>query len=189
MKGFHVHVWKQRRFWVGLISMLLAAASVTFLWVNFLADQVTGLKVSQVQQLAGYILVDGNTLHVDEVEVITTVDADQILGLSLHDPKRIEELGLREEDMPNGYVVHHPDAETLSFELTDETVYSFTDVQLLFVEQADGNRHYETTNKEDFLRHLRASYTDTPPAGRVPFIIEVQDGKVVRITEKLLLTQ
>lgn len=143
----------------------------------------------RVQSVAGYIVLEKNTLYLDEVEVITTESLAQMLGLNLYDPDRIDELELTTGDMPNGYYIHNPSTETVSFELTDDTIYDFTDHQLLFVEHADGNRHYRTTKKDEFIQHLDTSYSNVPRAGTVPFFIEVQDGKVIRITEKFIFTQ
>ena len=128
--------------------------------------------------LVGYIVFDGNTLYLDEVEVIKTEDKD-----------RIEELELKDSDMPNGYYIHNPSNEKSSFELTDETSYAFTDYNLLFVENPDGDRLYTTTNKDEFIQHLTTSYSDNPPAQKVPFYILVRDGKVINIIEEFLFTQ
>lgn len=51
--------------------------------------------------ITGYIVIEENTLFVEEVEVITTEYVDRITGLKLHDPSRIAELDLNEGDMPN----------------------------------------------------------------------------------------
>ncbi|MPN06907.1 hypothetical protein SDC9_154164 [bioreactor metagenome] len=75
-----------------------------------------------------------------------------------------------------------------SFELTDDTIYTFTDSNLLFVEDADSNRLYTTTKKKDFLKHLDASYSDDLPAQKVPFFVEVSDGKIVSVTEEFQFT-
>lgn len=134
--------------------------------------------VSEPELLAGYILLEENILYLDEVEVITTEDKD-----------RIVELDLKDEDLPNGYYIHNRGKETILFELTDETVYTFIDYQLLFVEEPSGDRLYKTTKKENFVKHLNTSYFDEPPAGKVPFFIEVKNGKAISVTEKFLFTQ
>lgn len=133
---------------------------------------------SEPEALVGYIVLEENTLYLDEVEVITIEDKD-----------RIAELALKDGDMPNGYYIHNPSTERKSFELTDKTAYTFTDFNLLFVEDAEGDRLYTTSKKENFIQHLKTSYSDEPPAQKVPFFIEVKDGKVISITEKFLFTQ
>lgn len=137
--------------------------------------------------LFGTITIEDNVVHVDEVELVTTPYADQLLGVSLHDPERMAELGLTEDDLPNGYTVHNPYAVIATYELADETIYSFVDTALLYVEEEDGDRVYETTDRDAFLHHLQNTYGGMPKT--VPFYIEVRDGQVVRIEEKLLLTQ
>lgn len=141
---------------------------------------------NETRWLTGYIELAGDTLHLDEVELITTEYADALLQTSLHNPERMQELGLQEEDMPNGYHIHNPDHEAVAYALTDDTVYVFTDTQLLFVDEEKEDRIVETKSREAFLAHLQASYSDS---GDIPFFVEVEEGRVVRIEEKLLFTQ
>lgn len=128
--------------------------------------------------LAGYMFIEGNTLYLDEVEIIKTEDEG-----------RIAELGLiTESDLPNGYHIHNPVDETISFELTDDTMYTFTDFNLLYVKEADGKRIYTTTKKEEFLK--ASSYRDVPlEEQKIPYFLEVHDGKVISITEEFIYTQ
>lgn len=56
------------------------------------------------------------------------------------------------------------------------------------VKDEDGDRLYTTTKKEEFILHLNESYSDSPQAQKVPFFIEVKDGKVISITEKFEFT-
>lgn len=163
----------------GGVTLLLVSAIAFTLLVNPALEKETTM-------LAGYIVVDGDILHVDEVEVLTTEETARLLKLPLYDPERLEELGIGEANMPNGYYLHDPGSDTMSLELAEDTVYTFTDVHLLFVEEADGDRLYTTTDKEHFLLHLHTAYSGMPA---VPFFLEVQEGRVVRITEKFLFTQ
>lgn len=133
---------------------------------------------SNPELLTGYMVIDDNILHLDRVEIIKAEDED-----------RIEELELNQQvDMPNGYYIYNADIEKQTYELTKETEYYFVDINLLFVKENDGDRVYTTTEKEEFLLHLNESYSDSPPAQKVPFFIEVKDGKVISITEKIEFT-
>lgn len=152
----------------------LLVISILFLGLTFSACT----SAYKPESLVGYIVLEGNTLYLDEVEVITTEDKD-----------RIAELNLKDVDMPNGYYIYNSSTETTAYELTDETTYTFTDYHLLFVENPDGDRLYTTTSKENFIQHLNISYSDEPPAGKVPFFIEVKDDKVISITEEFIFTQ
>lgn len=140
---------------------------------------------SDKEILAGSITLVGDTLYLDQVEVITSKEADRITGLNFHDPDRIAELGLEVGDMPNGYYIHDLNAESVAFELVDGTVYTFTDMNLLFVEDAESDRRYSTMDKEEFMLHILTS----SGIGTYPFFIEVSDGKVMSITEIFLFTQ
>lgn len=132
----------------------------------------------QPHRLFGIVAIEDNVVHVDEVELVTTPYADRLLGLSLHDPERMAELGLTDDDMPNGYVVHSPDDGFATYELTGDTVYAYVEEGGVKVEDGDQDR---------FLRHLQATYGGM--AETVPFYLEVREGQVIRIEEKVLLTQ
>lgn len=128
--------------------------------------------------IIGYIEIDGNVLYVDDVEVIMLDNRDRMM-----------ELGLTDEDLPNGYFIYNPNIEKNTYELTADTIYTFTDYHLLYIEEADGDRIYRTTEIEHFMNHLNTSYSDQPPASKVPFFIEVKEGEVVSITEEFQFTQ
>ena len=101
----------------------------------------------EIINITGYIIINGDELYVDEVEIITPDDAE-----------RIAELGLTPtSDMPNGYYIRRSENKTQSYRLTDETFYIFVDVNLLFINDADGDRICVTTKKDEFIRHLEIS--------------------------------
>ena len=132
---------------------------------------------SEPESLVGYIVIEDNTLYLDMVEVIT-----------LEDIERITELGLnQQDDFPNGYHIYNSDTEKDTYDLTDETVYTFVDSNLLFkmMKVVTG---LILRQKEEFIEHLSTSYSDLPPAQNVPFFIQVKDDKVISITEKFEFT-
>ena len=143
----------------------------------FLVIGCSNTEVKQQETLVGYMVIEDDNLYIDEVEIIRTEDRE-----------RIAELELKQDDMPNGYYIYNVDTEKQTYELTKETVYSFVDINLLFVKNKDGDRVYTTTKKEEFILHLKKNYSDSPPAQKVPFFIEVKDGKVISITEKFEFT-
>lgn len=133
--------------------------------------------VTESESLAGYMVIEDNTLYLTEVEVIMSEDKERII-----------EFGLTVQDMPNGYYIRNLDKEKESYVLTEETTYTFVDFNLLFVEGTDGDRLYTTMEKEEFIQHLNTSYSDSPPAQNVPFFIQIRDGKVTNVTEKFEFT-
>ena len=146
---------------------------------------IIGCSNSEVKQpeteeesLVGYMVIEDDNLYFDEVEIIRAEDKERIAELELKE----------QDDMPNGYYIYNVDTEKQTYELTKETAYSFVDTDLLFVKNKDGDRVYTTTKKEEFILHLNNSYSDSPPAQKVPFFIEVKDGKVISITEKFEFT-
>ena len=64
----------------------------------------------------------------------------------------------------------------------------FVDFNTLFIRDTNGDRVYTTTKKDEFILYLNTSYTDSPPAQKVPFFIQMKDGVVINITEKFEFT-
>lgn len=147
-------------------------------YVLALAGCTPKQEQTEPESLVGYIIIEDNTLYLDRVEVIMIEDIEMIAELGLN----------QQEDFPNGYHIYNPETEKNTYNLTDETVYTFVDSNLLFVNNEDGDRSYTTTKKEEFIQHLSASYSDVPPAQTVPFFIEVKDDNVISITEKFEFT-
>ncbi len=134
-------------------------------------------RETKSESFLGYMVIKDSTLYFDEVEIVETEDKE-----------RASELGLSDTDMPSGYAIINQNKEEITFELTDEVIYTFTDVDLYFVKDADGKRQYTTTKKDEFIKHLGKLNTFTLSEQKIPYFIEVQDGKVISITEKIEFT-
>ena len=137
------------------------------------------IETNQPEGLVGHIVIADNILHFKEVEIV-----------ELDDQERVKELGLNESDFPSGYSIIDKNNGETSFELIAETIYTFTDVNLLFTKKPESNRLYTTTKKEEFLKHLgEYNLNDIPLLEqKLPYFIEVMDGKVISITEKFKYT-
>jgi hypothetical protein len=145
--------------------------------------------------LAGYIVIEGDFLYLDEAEVLMTGNEDDLLllnvmeldvAIAINDEERMAELDLRESDFLNSYYIHNPGKEIAAYELTDETVYSFIDVYRLFTPESGAAVRYSTTKKDEFLQHLGVYYD--PPNPPYVIFVKVQDGKVLSVTEVFLFT-
>ncbi len=112
-----------------------------------------------------------------------TVTLDIVEYITLEDTDRIEELALSETDMLPGYCIYNPDSELLECELSEETVYNFIDWRNDFVEKGK-DRNVTTTNNITFLKYVNTYHNAEP---QMPFIIKVIGGKVVEITEILVM--
>lgn len=134
---------------------------------------------SEIESLVGYIVIKDNTLYFDEVEIIEPGDKE-----------RIKELGLDENLPPTGFEILNETQEEVTYELADEVNYIFTDVNLNFIKESEGNRLYQTTKKDEFLKHLEEYNLNYIPlfVQTIPYFIEVQDGKVISITEEFKFT-
>ncbi|WP_313233222.1 M56 family metallopeptidase [Tissierella praeacuta] len=137
------------------------------------------IKTNQPEGLVGHIVIEDNILHFREVEIV-----------EWDDQERVRELNLSQSEFPNGYTIIHKDYEEITFELTDETIYTFTDVYHFFIADPKSNRLYTTTKKDEFLKHLEEYNLNDIPLleQRLPYFIEVKDGKVISITEKFKYT-
>lgn len=173
MKGRIKNVlnYKKPKFWIIILSIIIVIA----IGIGLLANP----NSSNIDSIVGYIRIEGDSLYVDEVEIVKREDT-----------KRMEELGLTETDVPSGYYIYNPGKETQVFKLTNKTKYEFVDFNLLFIKEEDGNRLYTTTKKEEFIQHLNESYSDSPPAQKIPFFLDIKlkEGKVIKITEKFEFT-
>ena len=133
----------------------------------------------EIRSLVGYIKIEDNTVHFDEVEIV-----------ELENQERVKQLGLNAYDMPNGYAIINVNKEDTTYELADKVHYIFTDINLdfLYESESEGNRIYVTTKKDEFLKHLGKS-NDIPLSKQtIPYFIDVQDGKIKSITEKFKFT-
>lgn len=134
-------------------------------------------KVYDSETMMGYIWIEDNVVYVDEVEVITADQQERIKTLEL----------VVANDLPNGYYIYNEINEAIPFEITEDTVYSFSDIELKF-SQDNISRHYETSKVEEF--RTASSYQDKPlEEQKIPYRIEVYQDKVISITEELLFTQ
>lgn len=160
--------------------ILLFAGLLLFSVVGCNKNEVKGPK-SEVELLVGYMIIEGDTLHFDEVEIV-----------KMEDKERMQELDLKDSDMVNTYVIINENQEETTFELADEVEYIFTDINLNFIKksESEGDRIYHTTKKDEFLKHLgEYNLNDTPLSEQtIPYFIKVQDGKVISIEEKLEYT-
>ena len=137
------------------------------------------IKSNQPEGFVGHIVIEDNILHFDEVEIV-----------EWDDQERVKELGLNESEFPNGYTIIHKEQEEKTFELTDDTIYTFTDVYHFFISEPESNSLYTTTKKDEFLKHLGEYNLNDVPLSKqtLPYFIEIKDGKVISITERFKYT-
>ena len=110
-----------------------------------------------------------NSITVDVIEYVTSDNTE-----------RVNELGLTERDMPDGYYIYNPEQETVIWELNEQTVYSFIDWNRDFT-GPDDPKEYTTMNTEEFHRYIE-TYDDAAPG--MPFFFLVEDGVVKMVLEK-----
>jgi len=167
-------------------------------------ETTTPPQHGEAEALSGFIEIRGDRLYITPVKVFVGYNAGEqpgfthdaslnsIIFIEWNDAQALEELGLTQYDFPSGYhirpnwhseshwhYVQQAGIETLSFEITNETEFTFFDTMLLFVEDTDGNRLHVTNNPDEFMQYF------FPTA--VHFI-EVQDGRVVSLVQEFLFT-
>jgi len=181
------------------------------------------MAIRHAGALTGPIVIIGDTLYLDPVEVIFSTDDVRIAELwsdwelpiydlmpngyyirhlnveliSHADYAKIEELGLdHEADFADYWPYEHLlDAETLSFEITDETVFIFVDSSLELYDTAPYGNRQRITGVEGFIEARSAwSITDASRIGastfrRIVYFVQVEDGRVTSVTEEFLFTQ
>lgn len=112
-----------------------------------------------------------NSITVDVVEFITSDDT-----------ARMKSLDLTEEDMPDGYYIYNPEQETVTWELTARTVYTFIDWNGDFT-GSDCPEKYTTTDIREFMKYID---TYGNAAHGMPFFFQVGDGSVMAVVEKFI---
>jgi hypothetical protein len=152
--------------------------TLTFILISLLTLLISGCGDSSNEDVStdskkyiGYVTLEGNNLTLDEFEFIKQDDKE-----------RMEELGLTESDMPNGYYIYNESDETQSFTLDEQTEFTFFDTGNLFVSEEE-DKKYTTTNIEEFKQFL---YGDSNTPIQTPFWVDVQDGKVISVEEEFV---
>lgn len=110
-----------------------------------------------------------NSITVDVIELVTSDNAE-----------RVDELGLTEADIPDGYYIYNPEQETVIWELNEQTVYTFIDWNRDFT-GSDDSKEYTTMDAEEFHRYIE-TYDDATPG--MPFFFQVENGVVKMVLEK-----
>ncbi len=99
---------------------------------------------------------------------------DPIEWITLDDTERMQELGIKPQDMPNGYYIHNPREDNFSFAVNEDTEYIYIDWR---------NDLYSTKDKDEFIQYLNDYYDED---NKVPFWIETKGGYVISIKEQAL---
>jgi len=149
-----------------------------YLVAYFEVGRLDGLLSSNnsVSKDIGYIT------SVDDSGVIN-ITFDPIEWITLYDLDKIKELELHTSDMPNGFFIHNAAIEALVFDVAEKAEYRFVDWNNEFSESVEDGFPYSTTNKNEFIKHLK-SYKDE--SIYVPFWITIKDGIVQMIEEQYL---
>lgn len=187
-----------KKIFVFIMSFILSMALFTAC--------ATGInKPIETDALAGFIEIRDNMLYITPVEVFAVYRRATANGISfaplfphsieyieINDIGRMTELGLSLDDFPSWYhirpnwsaekgwyYVGQANIETLVFELSEETTYTFVDFELLFTADADGDRQYKTNNVNEFLQYFYPT---------VVHFIEVYDGRVISLFQEFGFT-
>lgn len=119
----------------------------------------------------GYLRIEDNKLLVNDFKFIDRTEQYWI-----------DNLGLTETDMPDGYYIYDNSDEEKIFYLNDETRYNFYDTGRQFVSETDENILYTTTDVNDFLKKFNSDSDKN--LGKTPFKIQVfEDGSVISVSE------
>ena len=140
---------------------------------------LAGCAESKQQQLTsrvynmydGYLKIEDNKLLVNDFKFIDRTEQYWI-----------DNLGLTEADMPDGYYIYDNSDEEKTFYLNVETRYNFYDTGRQFVSETDENILYTTTDINDFLKKFDSD--GDGDLDKTPFKIQVfEDGNVISVSE------
>ena len=153
----------------------------------------------------GFVRIEGSVLYIERVELvilesirelIETTYAYHKINYSLFEDIHtvtleywisMTDLGLL-PDIASGSYVRNPhrtaNQGVLSFKITNDTMFHFTDVQLLFGTDPNSNRAYTTNCFDEFMLFFSKNGLST-----APYFISVYNDKVLTFHELFLLTQ
>lgn len=143
------------------------------------------------ESLVCYVLENGDRID-DEAPIteigyitgfeeskFTQITFDPVEWITFEDTERMKEVGLDEEDMPNGYYIYNPEIEEEIYPVDEDTEYRYIDWENAF---DDGDElHTITTNGEEFCEHLK-TYENS--GAYIPFWVTVKNGILEAIEEQ-----
>ncbi len=127
------------------------------------------VKARKHKSIMGYIVMEGNTVHIYEKEFVR-----------YNEIERIAELGLDQSDMKNGLAVVDVPQNKKSFELADDVLYSFRDFDI----ESKEMKVHTTREKDRFIKHLGDTNKTPLNEQKIPYLIEMKNLKVMSIEEK-----
>lgn len=117
---------------------------------------------------AGFIKeFSADNITVDPIELITSQDT-----------ARIAELGLTEQDLAAGYYIHNPDSTLLTWQLAENTIYTFIDRHNDYT-QPDASKKVRTNRDDIFRGYLQSCGAEL----QLPFLFTIQNSTVTHILE------
>jgi len=177
----------------GFKSLLCLALYFLLLIVGCSADDSSTEQPPMValEYMVGFVHITGNELYIDRVEIeINEFVKNMFESYSSFDYSPFDDVIFSPDlESPNGYEIHHPhrslEKNVFSFTITDETIFTFTDFHLQFIEELDGetNRLFTTNSVEKFMMFFEINGRPT-----IPYFITVRDGMVVSFLEVFLFT-
>lgn len=96
---------------------------------------------------------------------------DQIEWLTVDDTKRLNELNINPDDLPDGYYIHNPNNYPMFCQVVKETKY--------YIINQGEDTDVKPVTLQEFIKHLKEFSSFTPP-----FRIVEKDGYVQSITEQ-----
>lgn len=134
-----------------------------------------------------FFYVDENDL--EEMQFTTLVYVDEFDGTSLKydvvewvevPGTRATELGITQEDAPNGFYVHNEEVLIEELTLSADSVYSI-------IGMGDGDlTHYEVTKEEMTVFFEEREKTEAEIDVQFPYHLTIVDGEIVRIEEQYI---
>lgn len=134
-----------------------------------------------------FFYVDDNDL--EEMQFTTLVYVDEFDGTSLKydvvewvevPGTRATELGITQEDAPNGFYVHNEEVLIEELTLSADSVYSI-------IGMGDGDlTHYEVTKEEMTVFFEEREKTEAEIDVQFPYHLTIVDGEIVRIEEQYI---
>lgn len=152
------------------LQMTSEISNIRFVTCGAIPARISAPKEAFNGTVAAFIKdISGDRITVDIVEYITDADTE-----------RVAELGLTENDMPDGYYFYNPEEETTVWTCDKKANYTFIDWYGDFT-GSEYPGYYNTMSLDEFRQYVN-HYTDGEPW--FPLFFLVEDGVVKNILER-----
>lgn len=157
------------------LQLRSAIGDIRFVVADTAVDALSLSKSGIEEKFEGTVagIVKSVTEDSITVDIVEYIDED--------DKKRLKELGVKEDDMWDGFYIHNSDGELTTWKYSEDAVFTFIDWAGEFTGYPYP-LYYTTSSTEEFCRYVKP-YTD----GWILLFFKVEDGLIQYVLERPIM--